>query len=61
VAPLHKDRFTLETGIYSTNQQAMVATGTEINVCYDYAKLCKIDMPADFRGALEEIMGSSSQ
>lgn len=47
----------METAIYSTDQAAVVATSTEINVCYDYSKLSKIDMPQDFRQALESIMG----
>lgn len=51
--PLGKDRFTLQATVYSLAQQATVATAEETCVSYDYAKLTKIDLPEDFRQALE--------
>lgn len=55
VLPLGKDRFTLQAGVYSLAQQTMVATGEEVCVSYDYSALAKIDLPDDFRRALEAV------
>jgi acyl-CoA thioesterase FadM len=56
MAPLSKDRFTLQSGLYSIAQNAIIATCEHTNVCYDYARLTKIDMPSHFREALEAVM-----
>lgn len=60
LSPLQKDRFSLQTGLYSIQQEAMVATSEQLNVCYDYKALSKIDVPQDFREALEKLMGNPS-
>ncbi|UZJ53088.1 hypothetical protein CBS101457_002408 [Exobasidium rhododendri] len=58
LSPLSRDRFTLQTGLYSISQKAIVTTSEHINVCYDYAKLTKILMPQDHKEALERVMGN---
>jgi len=54
ILPLIGGRFTIQTTLFSLAQQAEVASAEEIGVCYDYKALKKVDLPDDFRQALEE-------
>ncbi|PWN32891.1 uncharacterized protein FA14DRAFT_79150 [Meira miltonrushii] len=54
ILPLEGGRFTIQTTLFSIAQQAEVASAEEIGVCYDYKALKKVDLPNDFKQALED-------
>lgn len=54
ILPLTGGRFTIQTTLFSIAQQAEVASAEESGVCYDYKALKKVDLPEDFRQALED-------
>lgn len=54
ILPLSGGKFIIQTTLFSIAQQVEVASAEEIGVCYDYKALKKVDLPDDFKSALED-------
>jgi acyl-CoA thioester hydrolase len=52
IGEIKQDRFGLLVHIFSEKHQKLVAISNQTIVCYNYKKLCKIDIPERFLEAL---------
>lgn len=54
-ADIQQDRFTLEYAVWSASLDRIAATGDSLVVSYDYAEGHKVDLPDDWRSAIEDL------